>query len=337
MYVSIQMPGPFLVASIGTAAVLGASAVWYTYPSHREMSHQKVHELAAVAHDLQGRLFGQVGLSESAAMTTVEAENAKISSWFHRFDRDGSGGVSANEIVDTLDKDGDGHLSPPETHSFIGDAIADFLHVRTVRSRTLAVITFLTTLAIGLVTLIAFYHSRRQGRTKARLSADVGTFEITALRCRDLVDLTKENEKDKPQKRQATSNDPYIEVDVGGTRRTTSVKKHQSSPTFSPEELKDMHFAVDLKDKKRGKDTISLHVWGDKAGPSHMLGMYHEPQSMGHAQLRISEVFASRSGKEVTKSEPLVIDHIDNGPVRQERVGSISITGVYKPSLRKGA
>eukprot|EP00927_Polykrikos_kofoidii_P071224 TRINITY_DN67521_c0_g1_i1.p1 TRINITY_DN67521_c0_g1~~TRINITY_DN67521_c0_g1_i1.p1 ORF type:complete len:335 (-),score=40.73 TRINITY_DN67521_c0_g1_i1:388-1392(-) len=328
----IQMPGPFLVAAVGTAAVLGGGGVWCTYPSQMDASHQKLHYLIARAHELQGRLMGQVGPEESVPMTMSEAEDVKISSWLHRFDKDRSGGVSANEIVDALDTDGDGHLTEAESHSFVGDAIVGFLHVDGIRARTFLMVALITSILVGFVTLICYRFSWRC-RKPSTPTSDVGTFEVTELRCRDLLNITDSDAANQPS-------DMYVEVYVGGTKRVTPVRSHEPNPTFSSEELGEMRFQVDFKDAKRGKDTVRLYVFHTKGGKSSMYNTVHKPESMGHAQLRIKDVFAARDIVEVKKWVPLTIDCEEQpggGIVRQEMAGRIMVGGVFKPDLPKGA
>lgn len=270
---------------IATAAMLAGGGVWIAYPSHQAFVHDKFSATMGKLHSLEARLL-------------------------HKFDKDQSGTLSADEMLSVSDE-------------LFGDGDQGFW-----TTRHIVAISVLSSVMMVIFGVIAFFLFLQPSGPAPN---PIGTLDLTIVKCQNLLNV------DEKSGVKGDKSDPYVEAYVGGTKFCTSTIKDNLNPEWKEKEAHTHTFNVNLNDKK--KNTLSLYVFDAK---DHMkvTDLFSKAKALGHAELNIRDMFGGNGQqcKQLTKVLPLIIDHVnpkDHSQDTHEQHGYITISGVYKPKLTK--
>jgi hypothetical protein len=275
---SSGFPGPIFIA---TAAALVGGGVWFANPANQKLIHQKFDKLGDKIHDLELKLkTGKVGTNIKALL--------------HKFDRDGSGSFSPDELLEVDDAIQQSFWTPAH----------------------IAGVVALNVLVLAIVSSAAFFFWRR-----SRVPPNtIGTLEITIVKGQDLLNVDSGIKGDL--------SDPYVEVHVGALKFSTSKVANNLNPEWK--DATHVFKDVDLKDKK--KSTLSLFVLDAKSFGETMSGS--ATKSIGHAEVDIASTFGANYGRKIQKCVPLMIDHKadkDHPEDTHEQHGYLTISGTFMP------
>eukprot|EP00927_Polykrikos_kofoidii_P037387 TRINITY_DN31536_c0_g1_i2.p1 TRINITY_DN31536_c0_g1~~TRINITY_DN31536_c0_g1_i2.p1 ORF type:complete len:300 (+),score=54.87 TRINITY_DN31536_c0_g1_i2:41-901(+) len=227
---------------------------------------------------------------------------SKVRNLYHKLNSK-DGNRSTEELHKALDIDGDGSVTPEDLQHLAEHSQGKARH------HVVPMFVMFNCL-LGVVAFAAFLIIHRPKKPPNHL----GKLEITHIELSDVLD-TKTG-----QRLEATGHAVHVDALVGASKMSVQLQKNENHDDWIQTRTGSMCWDVDLKDDRLGK--LSVFGWMCPENSSQVA------QPLGHAVLKIADVFGAHWDEEFTAKVPLMVDS-----KKADESGSVTVSGTFRPAV----